>query len=387
VTGRVRVTREHRPPDRPPLRVVPGQEVAVGGLDDEWPAFRWCEAGGVGGWVPDRHLRALGDGRAVVERAYDTTELAADPGDDLEVVERDDESGWLRCRDARGAEGWIPVAAAVAAVDAAGVTLTYEELPGGEPALVFLHGNSSHRGIWRAVAAELADHRRILVDVRGHGDSDHVDPPAYGPADEAEDLAAVVGALVHEPYVVVGHSNGALEAAVFAAGDYGVEKPRALVWGDIDPNVPDWQVEFFHGAAERIGRVYRSAEDAAARFLRTYPTIRRELLEPFVADALRPVDGGFRMKLDPQVYATFAPDDLRPLLPRIECPVLILRGGASIVMTDEGLADLRAGLPCSEVAVIPDASHMMVLERPEAVAGAIHDFLGGTARRPPNQRG
>jgi len=387
VTGRVRATREHRPPDRPALRVAPGDDVAVGELDDEWPAFRWCESGGVGGWVPDRHLRRLGGGRAVVVRAYDTTELAADPGDDLEVVERDDESGWLRCRDAHGAEGWIPVAAVVPALHANGVTLTYENLLGGEPTLVFLHGNSSHRGIWRAVAAELADYRRVLVDVRGHGDSDHVDPPAYDPADEAEDLAAIVRELVHEPYVVVGHSNGALAAAAFAAGDYGVPKPSALVWGDIDPNVPEWQVEFFHGAAERIGRVYADADDAAASFLRTYPNIRRELLEPFVAEALRRVDGGFRMKLDPQVYATFAPEDLRPLLPRIDCPVLVLRGGASIVMTDAGLADLRAGLVRSEVAVIPEASHMMVLERPEAVASAIHDFLGGRPRRPPNERG
>jgi pimeloyl-ACP methyl ester carboxylesterase len=383
----VRVTREHRPPERPPLRVEPGDSVRVGALDDEWPAFRWCESGGVGGWVPDRHLRHVDERRAVVARAYDTTEVAADPGDDLEVLERDDESGWLRCRDAAGAEGWIPIAATVAALDANGLTLTYEDLAGGEPTLVFLHGNSSHRGIWRAVAAELGDFRRVLVDVRGHGDSDHVDPPEYDPRDEAEDLAAVVRALVHEPYVLVGHSNGALAACVFAAGDYGVAKPSALVWGDIDPHVPDWQLEFFHGAAERIGRVYATADDVAAGFLRTYPNIRRNLLGPFVADALRVVEGGFRMKLDPQAYATFSPEDLRPLLPRIACPVLILRGGASIVMTDEGLADLRAGLAQSELAVIPEASHMMVLEQPEAVAAAIRDFLGGTPGRPTNQQG
>jgi pimeloyl-ACP methyl ester carboxylesterase len=273
-------------------------------------------------------------------------------------------------------------------VEGAGVSLAYEILDGGDPTLVFLHGNSSHRGIWRALAAELPDYRRLLLDVRGHGDSEHVDPPAYDPVDEAADLAAVVRALVHEPYVVVGHSNGALAACVYAAETAardGLPPPLALVWGDIDPVVPEWQVEFFHGAAERIGRVYATADDAAAGFLRTYPNIRRDLLAPFVEEALRPVVGGFRMKLDPQVYATFAPDDLRPLLPRITCPVLILRGGESIVPTDDGITDLRAGLRQSELCVLPGVSHMMVLERPELVAAAIRDFLQEELRLPPRR--
>jgi pimeloyl-ACP methyl ester carboxylesterase len=375
VPRRVRAIREHRPPERPPLRVDPGQRVAIGGLDDEWPAFRWCEADGVGGWVPDRYLRRTGEGAAVVERAYDTTELAAAPGDDLAVLEADDESGWLRCRDARGEEGWVPVEASVATLDADGVTIAYEDLPGGEPTLLLLHGNSSHRGIWRALAAQLPQFRRLLLDLRGHGDSDHVDPAAYDPADEAADLAAAVRELVHGPYVVVGHSNGALAAGAFAAGDYGVPRPAALVWGDIDPLVPGWQVEFFHGAADRIGRVYASADDAAAGFRRAYPNVRADLLRPFVEEGLRRVDGGYRMKLDPQVYATFAPGDLRPLLPRIECPVLIVRGGESAVSTDDGIADLQAGLRRSELAVVPGVSHMMMLEQPEVVAATIRDFV------------
>jgi pimeloyl-ACP methyl ester carboxylesterase len=375
VARHVRVIREHRPPDRPPLRVRPGQQVGIGELDDEWPAFRWCKAAAIGGWVPDRFLRASGDGVAVVERAYDTTELAGDPGDELTVLEADDESGWLWCRDAAGAEGWMPVKATVDVVKAAGATLAYEELAGGEPTLLFLHGNSSHRGIWRALAAELPEHRRLLLDLRGHGDSDHVDPPAYDPAAEADDVAAVVRALVREPYVLVGHSNGALVACVFAAGGDSAQKPAALVWGDIDPVVPSWQVEFFHGAAARVGRVYADADEAAARFLRVYPNVRRELLQPFIVDGLRPVESGFRMKLDPQVYTTFAPDDLRPLLPKIGCPVLILRGGESNVPTEAGLADLQEGLARSELAVVPGASHMMMLEQPELVAATIRDFV------------
>ena len=260
-------------------------------------------------------------------------------------------------------------------LDAEGVSLAYEILEGGEPALVFLHGNSSHHGIWRPLAAHLHRYRRVLLDLRGHGDSDHVDPPAYDPADEAADLASVVRELVDGPYVVAGHSNGALAAAAFAAGEFGVPKPAALVWGDIDPCVPEWQVEFFHGAAERIGRTYASVEEATAGFRRTYPNVPEDGLRAFVEGGLRRVDGGWRMKLDPQVYATFAPGDLRPLLPEVACPVLILRGGESIVLTDQGVADLQAGLPNAELAVVPGTSHMMMLERPDLVAAAIDAFV------------
>jgi SH3 domain len=63
------------------------------------------------GWVPARHLEETAAGRAVVREAYDTTELAIDRGDELEVLERDDESGWLWVRDRDGAEGWVPIRA------------------------------------------------------------------------------------------------------------------------------------------------------------------------------------------------------------------------------------------------------------------------------------
>lgn len=64
-------------------------------------------AAGGSGWVPARHLSA-GSGRAVVTAAYDTRELPTSEGEVLDVIERDDESGWLWCRSSDGNEGWVP---------------------------------------------------------------------------------------------------------------------------------------------------------------------------------------------------------------------------------------------------------------------------------------
>jgi SH3 domain len=107
---RVRPTAAYRPPDRPVLEVEEGSVVATGELDDEWPAFRWCvDERGVGGWIPDRYLRHEEPGRARCLQRYSNHELAVDPGDVLELLLRDDESGWHWCRDAAGREGWVPV--------------------------------------------------------------------------------------------------------------------------------------------------------------------------------------------------------------------------------------------------------------------------------------
>jgi uncharacterized protein YgiM (DUF1202 family) len=101
-------TEAHVIPARPPLALAAGDVVVVGSRDEDWPAFVFVTAAGGGsGWVPSRCLSADA-GDALVETPYDTTELATARGEILEVLVRDDESGWLWCRATGGREGWVP---------------------------------------------------------------------------------------------------------------------------------------------------------------------------------------------------------------------------------------------------------------------------------------
>jgi Variant SH3 domain len=112
----VRLTRDHRAPPRDPLVLRRGDEVQVRPRDDpealaavaEWPAFAWVLANGRCGWVPSRFLQLAADGAGVALRDYDTTELNANTGERLEVMENDAESGWLWGRSEDGREGWVP---------------------------------------------------------------------------------------------------------------------------------------------------------------------------------------------------------------------------------------------------------------------------------------
>jgi hypothetical protein len=89
------------------LVLEPGDIVQVGERDTEWPAFVFVTALHGSGWVPARHIDIDGS-VGVVRAAYDTTELPAASGESVEVVEDDPESGWSWCRNADGREGWIP---------------------------------------------------------------------------------------------------------------------------------------------------------------------------------------------------------------------------------------------------------------------------------------
>jgi len=104
---RARTVAKHEIPERPPIRLDVGEPVIVGDRDTDWPEFVFVTTSGGSGWVPARHLSS-DHGAALVEVAYDTTELAVAAGEGVEVVERDDASGWWWCRNSDRAEGWVP---------------------------------------------------------------------------------------------------------------------------------------------------------------------------------------------------------------------------------------------------------------------------------------
>src|SRR2546430_2528697 len=244
--------------------------------------------------------------------------------------------------------------------------------------LLCLHGNSSHRGVWRLAARELREFRCVLLDFHGHGDSEHVTPPSYNPEHHAEDLARFIASQVRSPYAILAHSAGALAAARFITKtrtSSPIDMPAAFVWVDLDPLVPRWQVDYFHQGVASVARTFPSVADALRGFRRIYPNIPDDRLRSFVVEGLRQVDGGWRMKLDPATYETWEPGDLRPALRLVTLPTLVLRGAESIVTSTEGLVALANGLPSREVREIKGGSHMILLEHPREVAVAIRDFI------------
>ncbi|PWJ54157.1 hypothetical protein SAMN06264364_10864 [Quadrisphaera granulorum] len=79
----------------------------MGERDTQWPAFVFVTSSSGSGWVPARYL-AISGASATVVTGYDTTELTASAGTEVDVLVDDAESEWSWCRSDEGAEGWVP---------------------------------------------------------------------------------------------------------------------------------------------------------------------------------------------------------------------------------------------------------------------------------------
>jgi pimeloyl-ACP methyl ester carboxylesterase len=73
--------------------------------------------------------------------------------------------------------------------------LAFDMREGSEPVLLFVHGNSGHRGVWGPLLDHLPDLAALRLDLRGHGESEWVSPPAYSTADYADDIRRAAEAL------------------------------------------------------------------------------------------------------------------------------------------------------------------------------------------------
>jgi pimeloyl-ACP methyl ester carboxylesterase len=110
-----------------------------------------------------------------------------------------------------------------------GLDLHYSERgdPDGPP-VVLVHGLLWSSRMFRRVAAQLADHRVLLIDVRGHLPSDRpTDPAAYSWATLAGDVVGLLDHLGLERAVVGGLSLGANVA--LAAGNEHADRVAGLV--------------------------------------------------------------------------------------------------------------------------------------------------------------
>jgi haloacetate dehalogenase len=94
-----------------------------------------------------------------------------------------------------------------------GVTIRTAQAGNG-PALLLLHGHPQTHVTWRKIAPALAQRFRVVAtDLRGYGDSSK--PPGgagheiYAKRAMAADQVAVMAALGHRSFAVVGHDRGA----------------------------------------------------------------------------------------------------------------------------------------------------------------------------------
>jgi esterase len=213
--------------------------------------------------------------------------------------------------------------------------------PEGRPVL-FLHGFGHNRHVWSKLAHSMRpEFRPILIELRGHGDSDWSIERQYETQDYARDLPVALDALGLDRVAVVGHSLGGLAAILFAAAH--PERVESLVLVDTGPKL---SMAALTQITEdmNIGPQRFDTEDVYREWLSgTLPFADPEEVKALAAHSLvRRLDGAYELKLDPGAMtpnvdaARWRESEMQisDALKKIRRPALLVRGGLSAVLPE-----------------------------------------------------
>ncbi len=246
----------------------------------------------------------------------------------------------------------------------------------GKPPFLLLHGGSAYAHWWDFVAPALAENFRVIaLDQRGHGDSDHVTPPAYGTRHYLADLQQFIATLgLHKP-VLMGHSMGGHNSIIYATQH--AQELAALILVDTDAAYPEAAVQFLRKLGEKPAKEFDSFVEAISRFqlLPRETYISTEKLRYLASFAFheRP-DGKWTAKLDRKTLFR-DPIDGRPFLSQITCPTLIVRAEHSPLLSHEKINRLVSNLPNGRWVEVKDTYHHVMLDNPEGLVQAVREFL------------
>lgn len=253
-------------------------------------------------------------------------------------------------------------------IAAAGRNLEYEWIGGAEPTLVFLHEGLGSIRQWREFPAQVAQAtgRRALVYNRyGYGDSEVLQEARVGVRfmhDEAlVSLPALLKALRVENPVLVGHSDGASIALIYAGAGHAaravaVMAPHVFVEDICVRSIEKAKRDFeTTDLPERLGKYHREPR-------KTFYLWNDVWLDP-----------GFRRW------------NIEEYLPRIACPILAIQGEDDEYGTMEQLERIANLATDVDLVKLKDCRHSPQRDQPEAVIEAVVRFvdrIGGSAGLP-----
>jgi pimeloyl-ACP methyl ester carboxylesterase len=253
-----------------------------------------------------------------------------------------------------------------------------------KPVLLALHGGPGFDHTdFKGVLDPLCDVVQVVMyDHRGNGRSDDGDPELWNLPRWGDDVRAFCAALGIERPFVLGWSFGGMVAQSYAA-----RYPDEIAGLVLLSTAAQISEEQFGPAFERLGGA--EARDIAHRFLvELDPAAEEEFMRvcfPFYTVKRDPEHlsyGETRPVIRPEVTRHFFSDeawsmDLRPSLPRITCPTLILNGVHDPITPPVCSDEMEAGLVSAPVTRVlgERSSHDLPEDEPELFEGALRAFL------------
>ncbi|MAF53277.1 MAG: hypothetical protein CL694_09755 [Chloroflexi bacterium] len=255
----------------------------------------------------------------------------------------------------------------------------------GKTPMVCLHGHTGQAHIWDEFAEAMSPHYHVLaLDQRGHGESEWA-ADGYARDRFVEDLAAFVDALGLDRFVLAGLSMGGWHSMLYTAEN--TERVERIVMVDIGPE-PSQAAVASAPARPPTPMEFGSVEEAIAWARAGNPWASDERLAQDIREKLRQVDDGkFTWVNDSKLFNTPLPDMTDPgligrywkALETIPCPILEVRGAESPLVSDDVLDRMKTRAKDLTSVDIPEAGHVVTVDKPYEFIEATRAFLGVSA--------
>ena len=260
-----------------------------------------------------------------------------------------------------------------------GIDIFYRDTRTAGPPIFCLHGRYGRGESWADFIRHYGGQYRVIApDQRGHGLSGK--PVTKYTAEEmAADMVELLEFLKLDSVIVVGHSMGGRVAGYLAAlhpklvkalaildkSASGPAQPSTLPLDQIppiDPLTKDWPLPFASlGEAQEF---IRQAMDS-------------DLSYQYFMDSLVETADGYRMMFSAQAIAANIAyeEDWFHLLPKIKCPVLLIRAKGSGAVSDEDFAKMQSPIPLCTAREISHPDHNVHLGDKEKFYGYFDEWL------------
>jgi len=262
-----------------------------------------------------------------------------------------------------------------------GININYAKMGSGQP-LVFVHGWANNWEGWLPVVDYLKSNFSLyLVDLPGFGDSGNL--PEYSVESASEYLIGFVGQLPQKPQAIIGLSMGSLVVAE-AVNKYSEICQKAVLVGPVlkegGRNLAAKTLKYslillryFTPGEAALKKIIetRIAAYAMSKYVNMYKFNR------FLVDSYGMI-GKKKMRKEAftQMGISAANYELNKILEEIKVKTLLVYGREDKVSSPqfatEKILPKNALISCIS---IPEAGHVVPMEKPQEVAAAIRQFL------------
>ena len=276
------------------------------------------------------------------------------------------------------------------------VQLAFHDVGDGSPILL-LHGCPFGSFVWRHIIPRLSPtHRCIAPDLLGLGDTETSSDADWSLRAQASAMIALLDALGIDRVHVVGHDHGGALAQLLAA-EHAPRIDRLILcdseaydnWPSAEER-PFVRITQVPVVGDLVLWLWARRSVLRATLVRAKAVHQSAALSSEFVDAMIRANLGTahrRAKTKRFLAEQFDPRnnrvtiDLVDGLRRFDRPTLLIWGKEDVHFAPTWGERLRGDIPGTQrLEILPDTGHLLMEERPEALATLVRDFLAGERR-------